>query len=147
MPKKWIVSIVSGIVCAASLAAAHEGVRNPAVKARMDAMSEIAKNTKVLGSMAKGERAFDQQTAIAAARAIASGARETPALFRVEEDDPVSEAKPAIWQNFAQFEAKSLAMEKAAQDAAESIRAPEDLPVALAAIGASCKSCHESYRE
>ncbi|NND21494.1 MAG: hypothetical protein HKO14_05350, partial [Silicimonas sp.] len=49
---------VAVLLLVASAALAHQGVKNPAVKARMDVMSAIGDNTKLLGRMAKGEVAF-----------------------------------------------------------------------------------------
>ena len=42
------------VAALAGAALAKEGVQNPAVKARMDAMATIGANTKVLGDMAGG---------------------------------------------------------------------------------------------
>ena len=44
-------------------ALAHQGVQNPAVLARMTVMSAIAEDTKILGSMAKGDTAFAAEPA------------------------------------------------------------------------------------
>lgn len=131
----------------ASAAFAHQGVQNPAVKARMDSMEVIQKNTKLIGTMAKGDRAFDPDLAREAARTIAAQAARMPLLFEVEETDPVSEARPVIWSEFDEFVADAEALEIAASGAAASIETREDLRTALADIGQTCKSCHEAYRE
>lgn len=139
------------VICAAALLAsaafAHQGVQNAAVKARMDSMSAISQGLKVLGAMAKGEAAFDATTARAAAADIARHAAETPALFAAPETDPKSEALPVIWDQFDDFTAQSQALESIARGLSTSLSAPQDLGPALAALGASCKSCHEAYRE
>ncbi len=132
---------------AASTALAHANVSNPAVKARMDLMSQIGANTKVLGDMAKGATAFDAARAQAAAAAIATHAANTPAAFQAQEDDPESEAKPAIWSNFGDFTAKSQALRAAATKASGEITSMNSLRASLGAIGGTCKSCHEDYRE
>ncbi|MFT7596752.1 MAG: cytochrome c556 [Paracoccaceae bacterium] len=89
---------VSGLflIIAATAALAYQGVQNPTVKARMDAMSAIGKNTKVLGAIAKGQVAFDATTAKAAAGAIADHAAQISALFQEPATDPKSEAQPVI---------------------------------------------------
>jgi len=135
------------ILSAATAAYAHTNVKNAAVKARMDLMGTIAGNMKVLGDMAKGARAFDAGKAQVAASAIAEGAGKTPALFKAQEDDPKSEAKPAIWQNFADFTAKAAAMEGAASQAAGALTSVDALRTAVGQIGATCGACHKVYRE
>lgn len=132
---------------AASAALAHSGVSNPAVKARMHAMMQIADNTKILGAMAKGEAPFDADEARAAAAAIAAHAASVPALFMAEEHDPKSEALPAIWQEFDTFGQKSEALTLAAAEAAAAIETEADLKPALARIGGTCKSCHQDFRK
>ncbi|MCE8545706.1 cytochrome c [Ruegeria pomeroyi] len=132
---------------AASAALAHSGVSNPAVKARMHAMMQIADNTKILGAMAKGESPFDADEARAAAAAIAAHAASVPTLFMAEEHDPKSEALPAIWQDFDTFGQRSEALTLAAAEAAAAIETEADLKPALARIGGTCKSCHQDFRK
>lgn len=139
-------TILIALILSAGAALAHQGVQNPAVKARMDAMSAIADNTRILGEMAKGARPFDATDARAAAAAIADHAGQTPDLFAAPEQDPKSEALPAIWTDFDDFTALSAALQVAAEKAT-GITTPEDLRPALAAIGGACKACHERYRE
>lgn len=130
----------------ATAALAHEGVQNPAVKARMDGMSAIANNMKTLGQMAKGSSAFHAETARSAAAEIARHAAATPDLFEANETDPKSEARPEIWVRFDDFTAKAVELETIATGAAQSIREPADLRATMGTLGASCKACHSDYR-
>ena len=140
--------IAAGVIFATATAAlAHQGVQNPAVKARMDGMSAIAENLKTLGMMARGATAFDAETARAAAAAIAIHASAVPGLFEANETDPMSEAKPAIWTSFEDFSAKASELESIAVGLSTSITIQEDLGPAMGSLGASCKSCHSIYRE
>jgi len=136
-----------GAVCMAGAVLAHAGVKNPAVMARMEAMSAIGKEMKVLGEMAKGTTSFDQAAARAAAAAIAKHAAETPALFKAREDDPKSEARPEIWEDFADFTAKSDALVTLARDLSTGFETKADLAPAMKALGAACQACHKPYRE
>lgn len=135
------------VLMAATATLAHEGVQNPAVKARMDEMSAIADNLKILGQMAKGEAAFDAAAARSAAAAIATHAAATPALFEANETDPKTEALPAIWTNFDDFSAKALELEAIARSYATSINEASDLTAAMGDFAANCKACHQLYRE
>lgn len=139
--------IVFGIaLMAASAALAHQGVQNPAVMARMNGMSAIAKNIKTLGQMAKGTSAFDAEAARSAAAAIAEHAAAVPQLFEAKETDPKSEARPEIWANFGDFSSKAQELETLAAGYAQSLSVSSDLNAAMAALGATCKSCHADYR-
>lgn len=138
---------VLSLICAASAVAAHEGVKNPAVTARMEGMKRIAAETKVLGEMAKGTTEFDRAAARRAAASIARHAAQAPGLFEAPEDDPKSESLPAIWDNFDDFAAKSLEMEKIALGLSRSISSVGDLRPAVQRLGATCTSCHEVYRK
>jgi cytochrome c556 len=138
--------IFAGACVAASAVAAHQGVLNPVVKARMANMSAIAENVKTLGVMAKGGTAFDQFDAREAARRIAAHAAETPSLFEAPESAPQSEARPEIWENFEDFSNKAGALVEIAELLSTSITEQSDLAEAMRTLGASCKSCHADYR-
>lgn len=135
------------VVVLATAALAHEGVKNPAVMARMDGMSKIADNMKVIGNMAKGTETFDAEVLQQALTSIATKASEVPVLFEANEDDPKSEARPAIWTNFDDFKLKAVELEMLATDLSSSIKTQEHLPPALQLLGENCKSCHGPYRE
>lgn len=141
-------AIVAGLVVAAGLAGAlwAEGeASNPVVKARMEAMEQIGGGMKVLGSMAKGEMAFDAAAAQAAVATIVAESEKVPALFEAQEDDPASEALPAIWEDYADFTAKAMDLNAAAKGV--TITAEADLGGAMGALGGTCKACHSKYRE
>lgn len=131
----------------AGLAMAHTNVQNAAVKARMAAMIGIGAEMKIIGLMAKGTTTFDRDAARAAANAIAAHSAATPGLFEAEETDPKSEAKASIWANFDDFTSKAGELEAVALGLADSIDIADDLGPAMGALGATCKSCHTTYRQ
>jgi cytochrome c556 len=133
------------LIASAGVAWAHEGVKNPVVMARMDGMSEMGSATRVLGEMARGETGFDASAAEAARARIVTQAERTPGLFEAREDDPKSEAKPAIWENFDDFVAKSDAMVAVAR--AADVSSLDALRSSVREIGRACGACHEPYRE
>lgn len=134
-------------IFSAGIAAAHTGVKNATVKARMDAMSGIGAQMKVMGQMSKEIAPFDAKAARKAAAEIARLAAVTPDLFEARESDPTSEAKTDIWANFEDFTEKSKQLETVALGLSESISEPGDLVPAMRSLGATCKSCHSDYRE
>lgn len=138
---------LAALLCTATALAAHQGVQNPGVQARMEAMGEIAEEVKKIAAMAREEEPFDPDLARASAARIAEQAAVMPALFEAPEDDPKSEALPAIWTAFDDFTAQAQALEQLALELAQGIAMPEDLGPAMQALGRSCGSCHKTYRE
>lgn len=126
-------------------ALAHGGVKNPAVKARMTSMEEMGASLKSLIGMAKGEAAFDAGRANAAFATIARESARTADLFAAQESDPKTEAKPSIWENYADFTAHADVVTKAASGVQVTSR--EELVGALGPVGLGCKSCHKLYRQ
>lgn len=141
--KRLLVPALSVLVTGAALA--HAGVKDPVVMARMQAMSEMGKDAKILGTMTKSPADFDADAAAAAMSRIAARAGEIPDLFEVRADDPESEARPAIWDRFDDFTAEANALETAATSA--SVATQADLRLAMAGVGKACGSCHEMFRE
>ncbi|MFY0693224.1 MAG: cytochrome c [Paracoccaceae bacterium] len=129
----------------ASAALAHSGVKNPAVKARMDVMSAIAGNMKTLGMMVKGATPYDVTTAQGAAQDLARNSAQVIALFEAQESDPKSEARPEIWTNWPDFRDKTDAMTQAARSLAQ-ITDEAAFKAAFSDLGRTCTACHEPYR-
>jgi cytochrome c556 len=135
-------------LAAATLAAAvdaHTGVSDPQVKARMETMSQISDAMKVIGTMAKGAAEFDADAAEAALERVASLATQIPEDFEPKATDPVSEARPEIWEEWDSFTAQAEDLAETAD--ALSITARDDLRPAIAELGGACRACHEDYRE
>ncbi|MDF0599335.1 cytochrome c [Psychromarinibacter sp. C21-152] len=139
--------LAAAAILAAGAAFAHSDVENEAVKARMDLMSTIGMNMKTIGDMAKGERMFDAAAARSAAATIAEKAGMIAPAFEPEEDDPESEAKAEIWDNWPDFVEKAAALEAAAESAAARLDGAEALPVVMSNMGSACGGCHEAYKE
>lgn len=140
--KKYVIFVSAILITTAAMA--HDGVKNPVVKARMAAMGEIAKNMKTLGGMAQGKISFDAGAAQKALDEIAIGAGQMPSLFALPETDPKSEALPDIWTTWGDFETKSGDLKTTTEDAG--VVSVEQLQQAMNQIGKTCKACHTLYR-
>lgn len=125
------------------MALAHGGVQNPAAMTRMEAMSQIGDGMKLMGGMMKGELAYGTAKAQAALDKIEAASQQLPARFEAPANDPKSEALPAIWDNWADFEAKAQAPTLVAGG---EITGKEGLRPTLGALGGACKDCHRDYR-
>lgn len=136
--------LLGAMMIAGATALAHADVQNPEVAARMQAMKDIAKASRTLGNMAKGEAAFSAEAAAAARQSLIDQAEQVPALFAEPATDPESEASPEIWSDWPTFEARSTDLLEAAMaldtDSLDSIRA------GMGPIGRSCGGCHETFR-
>ncbi len=135
---KWSPVLLTMTFALASTAIAHQGVQDPTVKERMDGMSAMGRQVKVIGEMAKGNAEFDAAVARAALERIAARAAATPELFEEEADDPKSEALPIIWEEFDEFAEIAGELEATASSLAGSVSTREDLPPALRKLGSSC---------
>lgn len=129
----------------ASMALAHNGVKNAQVMARMQGMEQIGAASKTLGNMARGRLAYDADAAAAAKAALTLHAGEIAGLFEENASDPKSEALPVIWEDFADFTAKADALTQAAE--ALDISSADSIGAGMRAIGGSCRSCHSTYRQ
>lgn len=128
-----------------SIALAHQGVKDPVVKARMHAMGTAGQATKVLGDMAKGSIAFDADKAAEAKALLIQVARDLPETFKENASDPVSEARPTIWDDFADFTIRAEIMETTATALDTSSAA--SIGAGMRALGGSCGGCHKAYRQ
>lgn len=136
------LAALSALLAGAALA--HQGVKDPQVKARMDLMAEIKEATRGLGNMARGKAEFDPATAADLKATLERLSREVEPAFEAPADDPTSEALPVIWEDPDAF---SRTAEEMAEAAAElRVRSREGLQASFAALAKSCRSCHESYR-
>lgn len=133
------------ILClAATGALAHDKVKDPQVKARMALMEEIKQATGVLGNMAKQPATYDQAAASAARDSLISlSARIAPA-FEPRATDPVSEANPAIWDNWDDFTTLADDLTRAAK--ALDPTSAEGVSTGMRGIGGACGGCHQPYR-
>ena len=141
--KKYIAIALIGTGTAA---VAHSGVKDPDVMNRMMGMSELSKQMKVIGSMAKGQAEFDADAVNVALAKISEEASYIPSLFENEATDPKSEALPAIWENWDTFTARAAELEDLTGGLAGTIHTSADLGPAVGQIGKACGACHSDFR-
>lgn len=99
-----------------------------------------------LAAMAKGERDYDPAMAEAAADAMVAHGLLMPAAF--PEGSANDEALPVIWSDAAGFAEAVDQFQRAVADLAEAADdSREAMGGGLRAVGASCKNCHDNYRD
>ncbi|WP_108659212.1 c-type cytochrome [Acuticoccus kandeliae] len=100
----WIPSMGVAALLAVGLAAG--ALAQDVVEARQDSMSAIGDAMKPLRPMFSGEATYDPATVRASADIVAEHAgAPLIALFPEGSRNPDSAALPAIWENWAEFEA------------------------------------------
>lgn len=120
---------------------AHNGI----YKDRADTMKSLGGAAKSTGAMLKGEVEFDLAKAQAAGQLVAEKALTLPSLFPEGTNAGESEALPAIWEDWAGFEAAAALL----GERATVLAAASDQKSAGAAFGAmlqACGGCHKKYR-
>ena len=145
---RFPVLILAGVLLAASAALAHEGATG-IVKQRMEAMKDIAASMKVVGTMVKGETAFDRDAVGEAARTIKGHAEAMPAQFPDGSTQHPSEALPAIWRDWDAFTAIAARLAEHAGALADEAAAAESIDALKARFGEvaqTCKACHQDFR-
>jgi cytochrome c556 len=82
------------------------------------------------------------------ARNLLRWARVLPTMFPAGTATPESHARPALWQNRADFERKAADYAAAAEKLLAAAQANDKTAFAAAwkATGATCGACHDSYR-
>lgn len=146
-------------LCAAALCAAAAPAAAPAPMAASAPFSPeqivVARQTAFMlsaGTFGEMKPAIDTGGDVTGyafgARALARWARVLPALFPEGSLTPRSHAKPAIWQNRADFEAKAASYAAAATHLAELAQAGDKAGFAAqwTVVRQSCGACHDLYR-
>jgi cytochrome c556 len=118
---------------------------NP-IKERQALMEKNGEATKLVSAMLKGETPYDAAAAAEAMTGIGGSVDKFVTLFP-EGSAAGSDAKPEIWEDKADFDAKAEAVKQATVKAAEAAPGGMDsFQAAFADVGQGCKGCHEKYR-
>jgi cytochrome c556 len=129
-----------------SLAFAHEEATG-VVKERMDLMDTQKEAMKVIGAMAKGTAAFDASKAAAAASEIENTAKKIPELFPEGTGGAPSEAKPEVWEKWAEFTADADELVKASNELVATLESESPKWKAkFKGVIDACKTCHKTFR-
>ncbi|HEY3950013.1 cytochrome c [Phenylobacterium sp.] len=140
-----VVWAAAGGACLAlSVAFAAISAGNP-VEDRQAAMKAVGQSMKE-GAGINNPTAFDAAKAKTAMESVAANAKKLHGLYPAGSDkDPKTEADPKIWENKADFDKRLTELASLATTASKATTADAYKP-AYAAVGATCKSCHDVYR-
>ena len=135
-------ALILSLVMAGGVALAS--ATDPDVIARQHLMDANGGALKVLGTMAKGDVAFDAVAAEAAKQILITSAAGIEAAWKNNATDPESHSKPEIWANMADFVAKGAALGTAV--AAMDASSLDGVRAGIDGIGGACGACHKAYK-
>jgi cytochrome c556 len=125
---------------------AHEGATGFA-KERMDAMSGMGHAMKDVSHSIESNRNL---ASIAESAAIVhETALKIPQLFPPGSGTGITDAKPIIWEQWDQFQAKAqdLAAAASALGSIASSGDPKAIYAQYSAVTHACSGCHDTYRQ
>jgi cytochrome c556 len=141
---------VIGMTCAAALAgggAALAQKPEDAIKYRQSALFVVGQNFSPLAAMAQGKIPYDKGAAVRHAE-IAAFVMKLPwnSFGPGTDTGGNTKAKPGIWQNLDDFQAKRDKMLAEIEKLPQAAGDLDSLKEQVGATGKACKACHDEYR-
>ena len=140
-----LVALVAGL---SSPAFAQFAKPEDAVKYRQSSLTVIATHFGRIGAMVNGRAPYDAKAAVENAQIVADLARLPWTGFGPGTDKISQKAKPEIWTQQAKFNehADKMVAETAKLLAAAKTNNLDNLKAAFGPAAATCKACHDSFR-
>lgn len=139
----------ASLLCLSVPAAAQFAKAEDAIKYRQSSLFVMGQHFGRIGAMANGRVPFDAQVAAANADTVAALAKLPWAGFAAGTDKGNSKAKAEIWAEQAKFKDLSdkMVAETAKLQVAAKTGSIDNIKTAFGAAAASCKACHDAYRQ
>lgn len=149
--KAFVALSIGGVVLLGGVAIADVSM---AVKDRQENMKKFGGNMKAIAGFVKNDEGTAEDVAMRAEQ-IANWAKNIPTWFpegtsMEEVSDPETGAKPAIWQDWAKFEAAAQNLSMEAAKLADVAKGGDKGAIAaqFGAMGKNgCGGCHQPFRE
>ncbi len=144
--KKTAIAVLA-LAATALLAGAQQMKVEDQVKFRRAAYQLMNLNFQSLNAMATDKKPFNKDEAARNAEFVAL-LSTVPKGFFGEGTDKDTRAKPEIWANRADFDAKMEKMNAEAAKVPAAVRSGDTAAFRkqMADLGAACKACHDEYR-
>lgn len=143
------VFLISGLALS-PLAISHFDDKEPAQSYRQSWFAMVAANFGPMAAMVKGEIPWQEdQMAAYADQLAALTTLDVMRGFADGTDKGTTRAKPEIWENTADFQAKMDDLDSAVaalQVAANQGTDRKAITEGVAATGQACKACHDEYK-
>jgi cytochrome c556 len=131
------------------VAATADSELEKTVEYRQGVMNILSWNSKAIGAMLKGEKAYDADSVKRHAADINRTAMlDIKAGFPEDSEHEDSAALADIWMDFATFEEKLTEFQNAAANLDKTAQSGDQAAVgaAMKDLGASCKGCHKKFK-
>lgn len=147
MKPSMILAVSAAVLLAACSEAAPEAPKGPISENRTTAFKSMMPEFSSMGKMVKGEEPYDIDKFKAAAATFAENAKKPFAYFQ-DDKQGNGDALPAVWEKAADFQAEQNKFLSAvdALNAKAKTGKLEEIKAAYGEVGASCKSCHATFR-
>lgn len=140
-------ALIAGLAAATfAFDAAAQAKPEDLIKQRKSAYAIMGFNMGNLGAMAQDKKPFNKDEAAASAQMIAAVAAYPKGFFAPGTDTGDTKAKPEIWKNKADFDAKMDKMIAAVKGLPGATGDLASLKKAVGEVGGTCKACHDDYR-
>ncbi|WP_332776865.1 c-type cytochrome [Polaromonas sp.] len=142
------IAVAATLTALAAPASAQFAKPEDAIKYRKNALFVMQQNFGRVASMASGRTPFDAKVAAESAETAAFMSKLPWAGFMADTDKGETKAKPEIWKEPAKFKEASEKMqgEMTKLAAASKTGNIDQIKTAVAAVGGTCKACHDAYR-
>jgi len=139
---------LSANIIAIQMANSHSNASG-IVKERMDFMKDLAKASKSIGQMIRGQTQYDINLLAKQAQRIKEHSLNLLDYFPPDSLQKPTEALPAIWENWDDFEKRNEVLRVESQKLLDTVETGEEKAIAkqFSAIAKSCKACHKDYRK
>jgi cytochrome c556 len=119
-----------------------------AVKYRQSAFSLMGAHMGRVGAVVKGEKPYDKAAVEGDVAVIEMMSKLPWTAFPQGSDLQNSKAKPEIWKEQDKFKAGAEKMQQEVARLSEAAKSGDQnaIKTAFGAVGQSCKSCHDNYR-
>jgi cytochrome c556 len=142
---KRVLGAFGAALLVGSAALSHEGATG-IVKQRMDEMEHIGRVVKRINERLKSKRGLADIARDA--EEVRASASRIPSLFPPGRRDGHSEAKPAVWERWPEFEAASRALVDESEKLAAAARSGQEAAITeqFRATTRACSGCHDVFR-
>lgn len=146
-----LLALPLALACMAATPAPPPPIEKPAdaIAYRQSVYRMIRWNFSPLGEMVRGKRDWDAKDFRRRAERVAWLAQQLEEGYPSGSDHgAITDAKPEIWSNWADFSSKLVDLRRASKSLAE-ISAKGDrsaMEAGFAKLGGTCKACHDEYK-
>jgi cytochrome c556 len=143
-----VTGLMAGMIAASAIA--QDVKPDRAIKYRQGVMGAIGWHFGILGSMAKGDRAYDKDVALRSATFVQELSHMPWDGFVAGSDKGApTKAEPEIWKEPAKFKEHQDALMTATPKLVTAANTGDvaQLRAAVGTVGKACKECHDDFRE